>query len=367
MMKKLIKFFCEDLLFSVSLLLAIIAVIWGRFSMQDINFKVIATLAGLMLVINGLDNSGILSYFGHILVRKSVSFRQLIRYIVLLSFFSSMFLTNDVAILTLLPIYLRLTRFIPNRQAVLLGTVYTIAAANLGSSFFPFGNPQNLFLYSYYKIPLLDFFYSTALLALISLAILMISIQFISKEPLSLTVTDNQFDHKKTTVYGILMVIMIAGVLNIVDYLFTLAIFIAVIFFWQPKLFKTIDYRLLATFAFFFIIVGNISQSESLIHWLQSIFTSSKNTLLGSILTSQVISNVPAAILLAPFTKYHQSLLLGVNIGGLGTLIASLANLIGYKIVKLQVPNDRKYFTRHFYLVNVIYLSLLTLIILFII
>lgn len=366
-MKRLFDFFRNDLLFSISFLLAIIAVTLGRFSIQDINFKVIATLGGLMLVISGLDATGILSYFGQILVKKSLTFRQLIRYIVLLSFFSSMFLTNDVAILTLLPIYLRMTKALANRQSVLLGSVYIIVAANLGSSFFPFGNPQNLFLYSYYNIPLLEFFYSTGLLAVLSLVLLMVSIQFIPKEPLSLIITSNPFDHQKALIYGLLMIVMIAGVFSIISYLIAFIIVAIIILFWQPQLFQKVDYRLLYTFAFFFIIVGNLSQSEELINWLQRTFTSPVNTLLDGILASQVISNVPAAILLAPFTKYHQSILLGVNIGGLGTLIASLANLIGYKIVRIQIPNDRKLFTRNFYLINIIYLTLLTIVISFIV
>ncbi|AYW51073.1 cation transporter [Tetragenococcus halophilus] len=366
-MKRLFSFFRNDLFFSISLLLAIIAVTLGRFSIQDINIKVIATLGGLMLVISGLDATGILSYFGQILVKKSLTFRQLIRYIVLLSFFSSMFLTNDVAILTLLPIYLRMTKALANRQSVLLGSVYIIVAANLGSSFFPFGNPQNLFLYSYYNIPLLEFFYSTGLLAVLSLVLLMVSIQFIPKEPLSLIITSNPFDHQKALIYGLLMIVMIAGVFSIISYLIAFIIVAIIILFWQPQLFQKVDYRLLCTFAFFFIIVGNLSQSEELINWLQRTFTSPVNTLLDGILASQVISNVPAAILLAPFTKYHQSILLGVNIGGLGTLIASLANLIGYKIVRIQIPNDRKLFTRNFYLINIIYLTLLTIVISFIV
>lgn len=366
-MKRTINFFRNDLLFSISLLLAIIAVTLGRFSVQDINFKVIATLGGLMLVISGLDSTGILSYFGQILVKKSLTFRQLIRYIVLLSFFSSMFLTNDVAILTLLPIYLRMTKVIANRQSVLLGSVYIIIAANLGSSFFPFGNPQNLFLYSYYNIPLLEFFYLTGLLAVLSLVLLMVSIQFIPKDPLSLTIISKPFDHQKAIIYGLLMIVMIAGVFSVIHYLIAFIIVAGIILFWRPQLFRKIDYRLLCTFAFFFIIVGNLSQSEELVNWLQRTFTNPISTLLDGILASQVISNVPAAILLAPFTKYHQSILLGVNIGGLGTLIASLANLIGYKIVRIQIPNDRKLFTRNFYLVNIIYLSLLTLIISFIV
>lgn len=366
-MKRLFSFFRNDLFFSISLLLAIIAVTLGRFSIQDINIKVIATLGVLMLIISGLDSTGILSYFGQVLVKKSLTLRQLIRYIVLLSFFSSMFLTNDVAILTLLPIYLRMTKVIANRQSVLLGSVYIIIAANLGSSFFPFGNPQNLFLYSYYDIPLLEFFYSTGLLAVLSLVLLMVSIQFIPKESLSLTITSNPFDHQKAVIYGLLMVVMIAGVFSIIPYLIAFIIVAAIVLFWQPQLFRKVDYRLLCTFAFFFIIVGNLSQSEELINWLQKTFTNPVNTLLDGILASQVISNVPAAILLAPFTKYHQSILLGVNIGGLGTLIASLANLIGYKIVRIQIPNDCKLFTRNFYLINIIYLTLLTIVISFIV
>ncbi len=118
------------------------------------------------------------------LVEKSRSLRDLIRVVVLLSFFSSMFLTNDVAILTLLPIYLLLTRQEQQRTSVILGAVYLIVAANLGSSLFPFGNPQNLFLFSYYHISLGQFMWTTGTFVGLSLLLLLVSVQLISKSPL---------------------------------------------------------------------------------------------------------------------------------------------------------------------------------------
>ncbi|HLQ39552.1 MAG TPA: SLC13 family permease [Tetragenococcus sp.] len=365
-MKKIIHFFRGDVTFSISFLLAAIAIFFGRFSVADINFKTIVTLSGLMLVINGLDYAGILGHLSSMLVRKSVSLRALIRSIILLSFFGAMFLTNDVTILTLLPLYLRITKTIKKRPSIMLGAALIIPAANLGSSLFPFGNPHNLFLYSLHQMSLFEFFQATGLLSGSALILLMLTVQLIPKEILSIELPQQKADFKKTLIFSLLMVVMIAGVFNQISYWLALLIVVAAVLFVQPKLFKKIDYRLLATFAFFFIIVGNIKQLDNLIEWLHSLMTSPNRTLFTSLLTSQVISNVPSTLLLAHFTHYHQALVLGADIGGLGTLVASMANLIGHKIIRIYAPQEQKLFNKYFYQINIAYLLLLILIVQFV-
>lgn len=184
MLKKIFFFFQSDLLFSISFFLALVASSFGRFDVHFIDFQVILTLFGLMLTINGLEKAGLLNFIGQRLLSKSHSLRALIRTIVLLSFFSSMVLTNDVAILTLLPMYLLITKGIQEQKSVLLGAVYLIVAANLGSSLFPFGNPQNLFLFSFYNLPLTTFLQTTGMMVVLSLTLLVGSIQLLPASPL---------------------------------------------------------------------------------------------------------------------------------------------------------------------------------------
>ena len=353
--KRMLAFFRTDRLFSISLLLALIACFFGTFRWSFIDFKVILSLFGLMLVINGLEEAGLLRAFGQKLVEKSRNLRDLIRAIVLLSFFSSMFLTNDVAILTLLPIYLLLTRKEQQHTSVLLGAVYLIVAANLGSSLFPFGNPQNLFLFSYYQISLPQFMWTTGTFVGLSLLLLLVSIQLIPKIPLEIALQEE----KPALLNSGLFVLMILGIFSVLPISIAVLVVAAVVWFSNKRLFAKVDYRLLLTFLCFFLIVGNIQDLSLVTDHIRPYFQETHRAFLGSILLSQGISNVPAAILIAPFTDLEKAVLLGVNVGGLGTLIASLANLIGYKLLKQARPKEARTFQKLFFIVNIIFLLLL--------
>lgn len=359
MLKKIFFFFQSDLLFTISFFLALVASSLGRFDIHFIDFQVILTLFGLMLTINGLEKAGLLSFIGQHMISKSHSLRALIRTIVLLSFISSMVLTNDVAILTLLPMYLMITKAIEERNSVLLGAVYLIVAANLGSSPFPFGNPQNLFLFSFYEFPLTTFLQTTGIMVIFSLVLLVGSIQLLPASTLTIKKTTHFIEKKHTILYLGLMALMILGIFHVIPFVFSALIVALVVYFFQKELFRSVDYRLLITFVCFFLIVGNINEQDKLIEMIQPFFQKEQQAFLGSIGLSQVISNVPAAILIAPFTSYKKAVLLGVNVGGLGTLIASLANLIGYKLIKQALPQEQKKFQQKFYLVNILYLFLI--------
>ena len=336
--KRMLAFFRTDRLFSISLLLALIACFFGTFRWSFIDFKVILSLFGLMLVINGLEEAGLLRAFGQKLVEKSRNLHDLIRASVLLSFFSSMFLTNDVAILTLLPIYLLLTRKEQQHTSVLLGAVYLIVAADLGSSLFPFGNPQNLFLFSYYQISLPQFMWTTGTFVGLSLLLLLVSIQLIPKTPLEIALQEEPFEKKPALLNSGLFVLMILGIFSVLPISIAVLVVAAVVWFSNKRLFAKVDYRLLLTFLCFFLITDHI----------RPYFQETHRAFLGSILLSQGISNVPAAILIAPFTDLEKAVLLGVNVGGLGTLIASLANLIGYKLLKQARPKEARTFQKLF-------------------
>lgn len=350
-MKKVLNYFKNNKLLSFSFLLAIISCLIGRFSIGDIDFKVILTLFGLMLLIQGFEEIGFLRFVAQKLMHYSKDSRQLVQLMIILALIGSMFLTNDVAILTLLPIYLKILQILPQFKGRFLGAVLIIVAANLGSSFFPFGNPQNLYLYDFYHVGLGQFLsWMGAVLVLSSVLIGLLTF-FVEKDPLSeMTFEEQIVDKKEGFLLAALMLVMILVVLNIFAYLWAVALVALIILFYRRELFARVDYGLLLTFVFFFIIVGNIGQMAAIKNFLQSL--NGHSVYLASLGLSQVISNVPAAFLIAPFTTNQQAVILGVNIGGLGTLIASLANLIGYNLFREYYSNETKKFLGLFSVIN---------------
>ncbi|EOT45804.1 MULTISPECIES: SLC13 family permease [Enterococcus] len=357
MYQNIMKTIKSDLLFSISLCLAVISIVFGRFDSSFIDVKVLYSLFGLMVVVESFKQLGILEAIANLVLRIANTKRQLFLYFISLSFVSSMFLTNDVAILTLLPMfYLICTKRLKTKELV-FGSVWIIVAANLGSSLFPSGNPQNIFLFSYYELSLKMFFSWMLPFALVAIMLLSLGLIWIPKE----RITENDAAVKMTR-QGIGVAIfsfflMLLYVVNLVGQ-WWIVVVVLVLMLWRfPKSYAKIDYRLLLTFVCFFIIVGNIKESPQVAHWVSETVRTSKSALVSSALISQVISNVPAAFLLAPFTKQAHSLVIGTNIGGMGTLIASLANLIGYRVLTTYVPQIKGAFLLWFSLFNVCYFS----------
>ncbi|MDA9470705.1 SLC13 family permease [Enterococcus sp. 5H] len=356
-MNRICSFFMNDLLFLCSLLIALISCFFGEFSLESVDFKVIICLFGLMLLVANIEKLGILNYIAIKLIDISSNSRVLIRNITLLSLFSSMLLTNDVAILSLMPIYLTITKKIPNMHNKITGAVLLIIAANLGSSFFPFGNPQNLFLFSYYSLTTIEFFRLSFILLFISIIFLIVSFMGLEKKLLiNQEETLPPLDKRKIIYLILISLIVLAGVFDVLAYYIAIPIAVFFLFIYDSSSLKKVDYRILATFLFFFIAVGNFAQLEVVSVILKKQFTTNSTTFVGSIVLSQVISNVPAAILIAPFTNQVQALFWGVNVGGLGTIIASLANLIGFRIYKQYYPSQSKQFLLKFSILNLIFL-----------
>lgn len=350
-MNRVIDYFKNNRLMSISLILAILSCLIGRFSIAFIDGKVIFSLFGLMLLIQGFEQVGLLRFVAEKLLHFSKNSRQLVQLMILLALVGSMFLTNDVAILTLLPIYLKLLSMLPKFKGRFLGSVLIIVAANLGSSFFPFGNPQNLFLYDYYHVPLGQFLIWMSLVLLVSLLLLGLLTLLVDKDSLkAIDLKEERVDRKETLLLAGLMLIMILVVLSVLPYQWVIPLVALVILFYRRELFKKVDYGLLLTFVSFFIIVGNIGEASFIKDFLKSL--NGKQVYLAGLGLSQVISNVPAAFLIAPFTSNQQAVILGVNIGGLGTLLASLANLIGYNLFRIYYPDETKKFLGLFSVVN---------------
>ena len=299
---------------------------------EYIDFRVLCLLLCLMAVVAGFRGVGVFRWMTYRLLRSLKSGRVLGLTLVMLPFFSSMLVTNDVALIVFIPFTITLLIQLGCEKSVIPVTVLQTVAANLGSMATPVGNPQNLFLYSTYNLSAGEFFSVTLPLTAVSLICLSLSsIPVMPKALPEQKLEEEKIESPKNLiVFSVLFILCLLTVFRIVPYPVTTVIVVAALLIIDRSLIKEIDFMLLLTFVCFFIISENLGRTEAVRDFLQKLL--SGNALLTSVGTSQIISNVPAAVLLSGFTDDWRALLAGVNIGGLGTPVASLASLITLKL-----------------------------------
>lgn len=352
----------QNMLFVIAASLAMISVVFGRFDFTYIKYDVLVSLFGLMIVLAFFQTSGLLRWASIKLIDWSSNSRVIVQSMVLSSFLGSFLLSNDIAVLTLLPIYLNILRHLPKFKGRVLGAALIVVAANLGGVFFPFSNPQNLIIYSTYPVDFMTFMWWTLPLMVAGFILVMVTTFFVEKKIAHTEVEGNAVDRSiviQASVGMVLMVIAIFGLLNI---FWTVAFITAYVILTNWRYFLQVDYLLLLTFASFFIFVGNITDLSVVQSWLSHNISSKAMAYLTGLVASQAFSNVPTTILVSPFTDQAHSLLMGVNIGGLGTMVASLANLIGFTIIRNNMTMDSRAYFRIFTTINVIFLAILGLI-----
>ena len=301
-----------------------------------IDFRVLALLMCLMAVVAGFKAVGAFQWLTWQLLSRVKNGRVLSICLVLLPFFCSMLVTNDVALLVFVPFTLGLLSQLGCVNAIIPILVLQTIGANLGSMATPVGNPQNLFLYAAFELGIGEFFAVVLPLTAVSLVCLTAAaFPVLPKElPRQELEKASISDGKQLILYAALFVLCLLTVFRVVHYLITTAVIVVLFLAVNRKLLKQVDYMLLLTFVCFFVVSENLGRMDPVRNFLQSLL--GKNTLLTAVGASQVISNVPAAVLLSGFTDSWQALLAGVNIGGLGTPIASLASLI---TLKLYIPS----------------------------
>ncbi len=301
--------------------------------------------------------------FFYMLARKVVQLfktaRMSVLALVYITFIGSMLIANDMALLTFLPLgYFVLTTTGKQKYMAFTFIMQNIAA-NLGGMLTPFGNPQNLYLYSKYEIPTLEFLEIMAPPFIFAVVLITICcIIFIKSEPLSLSDEKIALNPKRTILYLALFALSILIVFRGIPYWIGLIVIPIVLIFADRKALKMVDYGLLFTFVFFFIFAGNMARIDVVRDLFSTLLE--KNTLLFSVVSCQCISNVPSAILLSQFTDNYADLLVGVNIGGVGTLIASLASLITFREYVKHNPGKTGYYIGTFSLFNFAFLIILT-------
>ncbi len=370
-MRKITSTIRNNPILCISGLLALISCFFVLPDMQYlsyINVRVLAILFGLMLIVAALGHIGTFDVLTNKLLSKVKTYRGISLLMSLLSFFLSMFLTNDVSLVTLVPFAIMvLAPFGENRKLMFTLIIMTVAA-NLGSMLTPIGNPQNLYLYDNYKIALPEFLllmipYSALSLALI-VALTFILVKGSDKLPPLKNTEVKKLSLVKLLIYFALFVLNILTVVGYVHFLISLGVTVIAMLIMDRKSFKKADYNLLVTFVFFFILIGNIGRIDAITGALSGLVSSYPVPV--AVLSSQIISNVPAAMLLSAFTDDGKSLIIGTNLGGLGTLIASMASLITYRFhakfskeQKEKTGEKQDNYILNFTIINVVMLVIL--------
>ena len=360
-MESLKKFVKEEVVLVVSWILAVISAFFVKPSLNYlgyIDFRVLAILFCLMIIIKGFSSINLFDIISKKLIGRISSVKKMTFVFVMLCFFASMFITNDVALLTFVPISLFVLKGCSGKKVIFCVVMETIAA-NLGSMATPIGNPQNLFIYYNYNVSIGEFISIIGPLTVFFLVIIVATLALAKDEKINTQVKDiekiGHEEKKKFYFFIALFIVAILAVLKILDYKICFIIIALAMAIIDRKLFKEVDYALLLTFVGFFIFAGNIKSIDAVKNFIFD--TINGNELVVSFCASQVFSNVPSAIMLSSFTSNYRDLFLGVNIGGLGTLIASMASLISYKFYAREYKKTNEYFIE-FTKMNVIYIVL---------
>lgn len=322
------------------------------------DLKTLSCLFCVLAVVCALKNIN----FFYILAKKAVEVFKNAKFCILalvyITFIGSMLIANDMALLTFLPLGYFVLSTTGMEKYMAFTFIMQNIAANLGGMLTPFGNPQNLYLYTAFDIPTGEFMSIMTPPFMVSVTLITLCcLIFVKAEPLAVEEDEVHLPPVRTAVYMLLFVLSIAIVFRGIPYVIGLAVIPAVLLFADKKALKMVDYPLLLTFVFFFVFAGNMARIDATKELFS--FLLGKNTLVFSTLSCQFISNVPSAILLSQFTENYADLLVGVNIGGVGTLIASLASLITFREYTKHNPGKAGYYIKMFSAFNFGFLAVL--------
>ncbi len=363
-----IAFIKKNIVMFIALFAAIITMFFVPIDKEYLHyfdFKTLTCLFCTLAVVCALKNIQFFYMLAHKIVSLFKTTRKAILGLIYITFIGSMLIANDMALLTFLPLgYLVLTTTKKEKYMAFTFVMQNIAA-NLGGMLTPFGNPQNLYLYTKFSIPTVEFMSIMVIPFVISILLMTLCcFIFIRKENMSIEEENIPFQRNRTIIYLLLFAFSILIVFRLIPYWIGLIVIFASLLFLDRKALTLVDYPLLFTFVFFFIFAGNMGRIEAVRNLFSKLLE--KNTLIVSVLSCQCISNVPSAILLSQFTNQYKELLLGVNIGGVGTLISSLASLITFREYVKHYPKKVGYYIGLFSLFNFSFLLILTIVMLII-
>ena len=346
MKQKILLFIKKEVVLSVAIVFAIVTCFFVPPDKEYLNYfdyKTLMSLFCMLAVVAGLKKTNVFDRLSKKMISMFHDRRTVIYALVFGTFFFDMIVANDMSLITFLPLTYLVLHKTKNDKYLAFTFIMQTIAANMGGMITPYGNPQNLYLYSYYNIPTLEFV-TILLIQSITIAVMLaISCSLIKNEKLELKENKKlKLDKKRLYIYIVLFALVILSIFRVIPHVITLIVVTLTILIIDRSLFKKVDYALLSTFFVFFVFSGNIARIEVIKDFISSIVM--KNTLIAGIVSCQFISNVPTAIFLSKFTNEYRELLISVNIGSLGIIISSLASLITLKeFLKHQRKNFWKY------------------------
>lgn len=356
--EKILEFIKKEVVLSIAILCTLITMIFIPVDKKYLDYFELKTLMSLfcmLAVVAGLKNTNIFELVSRKLIGLFKTRRAVIYSLIFGTFFFDMIVANDMSLITFLPLTYIVLHSTNNDEYLGITFILQTIAANMGGMVTPYGNPQNLYLYSYYDIPVKEFFGVLLVQFIVIVFMLCIAGFFIKNEPLKLENNEKiDIDKKRLYVYIVLFFMVILSIFRVIPHVITLITVIITVLIADRKRFKYVDYALLATFCVFFVFSGNIARITVIQKFIAKIVT--KNTLLAGIISCQFISNVPTAIFISKFTNNYSDLLVAVNVGSLGIIISSLASLITLKEFLKHQPNKFKSYMLKFTLVNTTFL-----------
>ncbi len=366
---KIKQFVKQEIVLCVAAVLAVLSMFFvppDAAYIGYIDLRTLAILFSLMTVMAGLRRQGVFDRLGRTLLAQTGSTLQLVLVLVGLCFFGSMVITNDVSLLTFVPFtFVVLSGLAPDARRALTVPVVCMQtiAANLGSMLTPIGNPQNLYLYGKSGMSIAAFISLMLPYTVVSLLLLVLWAGALCRGQASacscahLQQPDAAADRKIVLLDAALFVVCLLAVIRVLPYGVAFAAVLLCTLFADRSTLRCVDYSLLLTFVAFFIFIGNLGRVQAFSDWLQAILTGREVPV--AVLASQVTSNVPAALLLSGFTDKTSALIIGTNLGGLGTLIASMASLISYRQIARELPEEKGRYFKLFTLSNLVFLAIL--------
>lgn len=359
-------FIKNETVLSVAVILAVISSFFITPDIEYLNyidFRTLGLLFCLMTVMAGLQKTGVFGFMAENLLKRIHSTKSLIFILIMLCFFFSMLITNDVALITFVPFTLTVLDMlggdVKDKTIIPVVAMQTVAA-NLGSMLTPIGNPQNLYLHGISGLGVGEFMLLMLPYTVISFALLSAwALLRKGKGDVKISFNEKTRIKKKgkVVIYSILFCVCLITVAHALDYRVMLLVVIATTAAADYRIFARVDYTLLLTFIAFFVFIGNMGRIPMFSNYINRIINGRE--CITGILSSQLISNVPAALLLSGFTDNIRPLIVGVNIGGLGTLIASMASLISFKYIGRENKSLRGRYLFYFTVVNVVFLAVL--------
>ena len=389
-MKKVIEFLKKEAVLTAALLLAIISsfvVKPDKEYIEYVDLRTLAILFSLMCVMAGLQGLGVFKRIAGGLLNSVKSERKIVLILVMLCFFFSMLITNDVALITFVPFTFTTLEMLGSdkyKKLVIPVVVLQTIAANLGSMLTPLGNPQNLYLYGKMETDFGSFVMIMLPYTVASLVLVVVSAFIFTRGKATqaetetgtetraetstrdgsnrMTLTEmfqktNNRYHMLLVLYLLLFIVALMTVVRVLPYEIMFFITLILVLIADRKTILKVDWSLLLTFVGFFVFIGNMGRVPAFSEALSKVITGRETW--TAIVSSQVISNVPAALLLSGFTSDLKALVIGTNLGGLGTLIASMASLISYKLAAARKDINMGRYLGFFTVMNVVFLCVL--------